>query len=208
MSPALRREAAATFGLVLLGTGACVARGMGAPLGDWGIGLAWGLAVYAMARAFSAQMNPAASLAIFLRGEQSAGAAAAYAAAQTAGALAASLALKLSLGARAGLLGATLPSAGLAPAFAAELMMTSLLLGVVLRAAPARAPLLAGLIVGLEAALGGPISGASMNPARSLAPALVSGATGGLWIYLTAPFLGAALAAAYLRGRPLTEARA
>jgi glycerol uptake facilitator-like aquaporin len=57
------------------------------------------------------------------------------------------------------------------------------------------AALAIGATVGLEALFAGPISGASMNPARSLAPALVSGSWSSLWVYLTAPFLGAALAA-------------
>jgi aquaporin Z len=51
-----------------------------------------------------------------------------------------------------------------------------------------------GAVIGLEAMFAGPICGASMNPARSLAPALVSGNLGSLWIYLTAPVLGALLA--------------
>jgi aquaporin Z len=74
--------------------------------------------------------------------------------------------------------------------------MTFLLVLVVLRAAPGSGPAAAGAMVGLEAIFGGPVSGASMNPARSLGPALVSGRFAGLWIYLLAPVLGALAAAA------------
>lgn len=208
MWPALRREAAATFGLVLLGTGACVYEAATGRLGNAGIGLAWGGAVYLMARLFGAQMNPAASLALALDGRQGAAESAARTAAQLAGAFAASAVLKALSGAHGGTLGSTLPAWGSGPAFLAECLMTALLLAAAI-AAPERAgPAVAGVIVGLEAALGGPISGASMNPARSLAPALMSGTTAGLWIYLTAPFLGAALAAAFLRRRQATAAQA
>jgi glycerol uptake facilitator-like aquaporin len=71
------------------------------------------------------------------------------------------------------------------------------------RAVGETAAIAIGATVGLDAMFGGPITGASMNPARSLGPALVSGELGSLWVYLTAPFLGAVLAALvyeYLRG--------
>lgn len=187
MWPALSREAAATFGLVLLGTGA-IALG-----GEHGfVALSFGLAVFAMAALFGAQMNPAASLALCVSGRQGWTQGAARAAAQCAGALAASLLLKTLLGPVP--LGVTRPAWGVLPAFAAETVMTFLLLRAAVTAPPAAVPVVAGLVVGVEALLGGPISGASMNPARSLAPALVSGTLDGLWIYLTAPFLGAAAA--------------
>jgi glycerol uptake facilitator-like aquaporin len=209
MWPALRSEFLATFGLVLLGTGACVLEGATRGLGAWGVGAAWGLAVLLMAKVHAAQMNPAASLALSLLGRQEWRVSALCAAAQCAGALAASLLLKVLAGPHGGDLGATLPHAGVPAAFAAEALMTFVLLAAALRAAPARAPYVAGAVVALEAAFGGAVSGASMNPARSLAPAIASGVHDGLWIYLAAPALGAAAAALLLRhpARALTEAR-
>jgi aquaporin NIP len=197
MWPALRSEFLATFGLVLLGTGS-IALG-------WGHGfvaLSFGVAVCLMAFLFGAQMNPAASLALCASGRQSWAEGARRAAAQCAGAVCASLLLKAAL--EPATLGATLPRGGTGPAFAAEALMTFLLLRAAFAAPPAAAPALAGLIVGVEALLGGPISGASMNPARSLGPALVSGQADGLWIYLSAPFLGALAA----MPRPVTAAAA
>lgn len=209
MWPALSREFLATFGLVLLGTGACVVESATGRLGAWGIGLAWGGAVFLMARLFAAQMNPAASLALSLMDRQGWRVSAALAAVQCAGALAASLLLKAVAGGHGGALGATLPHAGVPAAFAAETAMTGLLLFAALRAAPERAPAVAGLVVGLEAAFGGAISGASMNPARSLGPALASGVQDGLWIYLLAPSLGAAAAALALKSpSPLRQGSA
>ncbi len=195
MSRALRAEAAGTFGLVFLGTGACVVDAVtGGALGVVGIGAVFGLAVYAMAAVFGAQMNPAASLALCLSGRQPWRELAPRAGAQLLGAFAASLALKALFGAKGGSLGATLPHYGTWTAFAAEFAMTFLLLLAVLRAPAALGPVVAGVIVGLEATLGGPVSGASMNPARSLAPAVVSSTYSGLWIYLIAPLMGACAA--------------
>lgn len=202
MSRRLKAEAAGAFGLVFLGTGARVVDAVtGGALGVVGVGLVFGLAVYAMAAAFGAQMNPAASLALCLRGRQPWRDLLPLTGAQLAGALAASLALKLLFGARGGNLGSTLPHYGVGAAFAAEFVMTAILLFAVLRAPSAGGPVVAGVIVGLEAIFGGPVSGASMNPARSLAPALVSGTFTGLWLYVAAPLLGATAAAAADRAR-------
>lgn len=184
MWPALSREAAATFGLVFLGTGSIA---LGWEHGF--VSLAFGLAVFLMAALFGAQMNPAASFALSASGRQPWRETAARCAAQGAGAVAASLALKALLSPAS--LGTTLPRGGAGPAFAAEAVMTFLLLRAAF-ASPARAvPMVAGAVVAAEAFLGGPISGASMNPARSLGPAVVSGAWDGFWIYVAAPALGA-----------------
>lgn len=199
MWPALSRETAATFGLVLLGTGSIA---LGWEHGF--IALSFGLAVFLMAALFRAQMNPAATLALCVSGAQSWREGAALCAAQCLGAMGASLLLKAALGPVP--LGVTLPQAGVASAFAAEAMMTFLLLRAAFASRPAAVPVVAGLIVFAEAYLGGPISGASMNPARSLGPALVSGQLDGLWIYLAAPVLGALAAVAPVVSpeRPLT----
>ncbi|MBI5247445.1 MAG: aquaporin [Elusimicrobia bacterium] len=178
---------------MFLGTGACVVNAVsGGRLGVAGVGLIWGALVWLLATLSGAHMNPAVTVASGLPAREQAR----YALAQTFGALAASLALLLIFRGRAGDLGATTPAAGAAVSFFLEFMMTTALVLAVLRAPPKLVPAAAGLIVVLASIFGGPLTGASMNPARSLAPALVSGRLGGLWIYLSAPLLGAFAAAA------------
>jgi aquaporin NIP len=112
-------------------------------------------------------------------------------------------------------LGATLPSGSNAQSFVFELVMTAFLMFVILavatdtRAVGEAAAIAIGGTIGLDAMFGGPISGASMNPIRSLAPALVSGDLHALWIYLTAPLAGAALggiAYQFVRGESSSSA--
>jgi aquaporin Z len=117
---------------------------------------------------------------------------------QIAGALSASAVVALAFSTHP-TLGATAPSGTSAQSFGLEALMTWLLmLTVIVLAAGSRskgiAAVAVGLVVGLEAWLGGPISGASMNPARSIGPALWSGQVSGLWIYILAPVVGACLA--------------
>jgi len=112
-------EAAATFGLVFLGTGACVVDAVsGGKLGV--VGLVWGAAVWALAAFSGAHMNPAVTIAVRLPGRE----VGAYMLAQTIGALAASLVLLAIFRERAGGLGATVPAAGIAASFALEFAMT------------------------------------------------------------------------------------
>ena len=98
-------------------------------------------------------------------------------------------------------LGTTAPSVAAGSAFAYEAILTALLMFTIMavatdtRAVGAGAAIAIGGVIGLDALFGGPITGASMNPARSLAPALLSGNLADLWIYLTAPPLGAAAGA-------------
>jgi aquaporin Z len=92
-----------------------------------------------------------------------------------------------------GNLGVTVPSGSVAQAFVLETVMTFFLLLVALRSG---LPWVVGGVVALEAAMGGPVTGASMNPARSFGPALASGIWTAHWLYWLAPLLGAALAAA------------
>ncbi len=180
-------EASATFALVFIGTGACVVNAVsGGRLGVAGVGLVWGVAVWLLAAWSGAHMNPAVTLAFRLSPRESGG----HFAAQAVGALAASLALLVIFRERAGSLGMTSPAAGIAVSFLLEFAMTFVLVLAVLRLPGRFVPAAAGAIVGLEAIFAGPLTGASMNPVRSLAPAVVSGRLDGLWIYLLAPLLG------------------
>jgi glycerol uptake facilitator-like aquaporin len=123
----------------------------------------------------------------------------AYWAAQVLGGVAAALLLRASLGDVGGL-GATTPSGTASQAFVWELLLSALLMLVILavatdaRAVTQLAALAIGGTVALDALFGGPITGASMNPARSLAPAIAGGPTDALWVYLTAPIVGATVA--------------
>ena len=180
-------EGSATFALVFIGTGACVVdAASGGRLGVVGVGLVWGAAVWVLAAVSGAHMNPAVTLATRLPARVTG----LHFLAQTMGAFAASLALLAIFRERAGGLGTTVPATGAAASFLLEFAMTFVLVLAVLRLPARFVPAAAGVIVGLAAIFAGPLTGASMNPARSLAPALVSGHPGGLWIYLLAPLLG------------------
>ncbi len=119
-------------------------------------------------------------------------------AAQLIGALVAAALLRASLGNIADV-GATLPSGSQGQSFLWELIMSAFLMFVILavatdtRAVGEAAAIAIGGTILLDAMFGGPISGASMNPARSVAPALVSGNLHALWLYIVAPIIGASL---------------
>ncbi|MCB9169230.1 MAG: MIP family channel protein [Flavobacteriales bacterium] len=198
-------EGIGTFALVFCGTGAIVVdTWTGGALGVTGIALVFGLVVTAMIYAFGdvsgAHINPAVTLAFFLAGRSQGRRVVPYVLSQLAGAFAASLALR-ALFPDDATLGATLPAVDNTRAFALEVLLTFLLVLVILQVAHGSketgtmAGIAVGATVGLEALFAGPVTGASMNPARSLAPALVSGSLDGLWIYLTAPLVGAVTAA-------------
>jgi aquaporin Z len=200
----LAAELLGTFALVLAGTGAIVVDGVtGGAVTHVGVALTFGLVVMAMIQTFGdvsgAHMNPAVTLGFAVAGRLPFRLALPYVAAQCLGALGASAFLRLLFPGHA-TLGATVPSGSIAQAVALEVAMTWLLMLVILSvsAGSKERGLMAGIaigaVVGLEALFGGPISGASMNPARSLAPAIVSGRLDHLWIYLAAPTLGVLLA--------------
>ncbi len=171
----------------------------GGRLGHVGISLAFGLVVMAMIYAFAhvsgAHINPAVTLSLAARRRLSWAAVPGYWGAQVTGAIAAAIVLRSSLGDVASL-GATTPSGSDAQSFVWELLMTGTLLVVILavatdlRVSIGAAAVAIGGTIALASLVGGPISGASLNPARSIGPALVSGELGSLWIYLTAPLLG------------------
>jgi aquaporin NIP len=200
----LGAEALGTFALVFFGCGAIMVDADGGQLGHLGVSLAFGLVVIAMVFAFGhvsgAHINPAVTLALAARMRFPWRAVPAYWGAQVAGAIAAALVLRSSLGDIANL-GATTPSGSDAQSFAWEVLMTATLLVVILavatddRSVAGTAAVAIGGTIALASLVGGPISGASLNPARSLGPALVSGELGSLWIYLTAPVLGGVLGA-------------
>jgi aquaporin NIP len=210
-------EGFAAFALVVAGCGAIVtdARYDGA-LGTVGIALVFGLVIMAMVYATGhlsgAHINPAVTLAFTLTRHFAPRDAAAYIAAQLAGATAGALLLLAVWPDQPGQLGATVPSVGAGSALVYEAALTAFLMFVIMavatdtRAVGAGAAIAIGGTVGLDALFGGPITGASMNPARSFGPALAAAEWHDFWIYLVGPLVGAALGAlAYqlVRGKPL-----
>jgi aquaporin NIP len=186
----------------------------GGALGQVGIALTFGLVImamiYAVGHISGAHFNPAVSLAFALTRHFPWPRVGGYWAAQAAGALAAALLLRASLGDLANV-GATLPSGSDRQAFLWETILTIFLMFVIMavatdtRAVGEAAAIAIGGIVGLDALFGGPITGASMNPARSAGPAIAAVELSDLWIYLTAPLVGASLGALVyqlLRGEP------
>jgi aquaporin NIP len=202
----MRRYAAeliGTYGLVFAGTGAIVINEQTGALGHFGVAATFGLIVLAMIYAFGdlsgAHLNPAVTLGFVLAKRFPLKEAAPYIVAQLSGALLASLTLRFLFPENA-TLGATLPTGSGSQSFILELLLTYFLMLVILQVAHGSkevgvmAGIAIGAVVGLEALFAGPICGASMNPVRSIAPALVSGEMRALWIYIVAPLLGALLA--------------
>ena len=204
MRPRLCAEFFGTFALIFAGTGAVVVNQVhGGVIGHAGVALVWGLVVLALIYAFGdisgAHFNPAVTLGFCAAGRFPLREAAPYLAAQGAGAIAASALLKTLFPTNEHL-GATLPAGTAWQSWVLELVLTWFLMLVVLNVSTGpkekgiTAGIAVGAVIGLEAMFAGPVCGASMNPARSLGPALVSGHLESLWIYLTAPVLGALLA--------------
>jgi MIP family channel proteins len=203
MRKSLAAEAFGTFALVVAGTGAIVINDVsGGTITHIGIALTFGLIVLAMIYAIGdvsgAHLNPAVTLGFLAAGRFPAGKVLPYIVSQCAGALAASLLLRLLFPTHA-TLGATLPAGTALQSFVLEFVLTLLLMFVILSVSTGAkekgmmAGVAVGAVIALEALFAGPICGASMNPARSLAPALVSGNLQHLWVYLTAPLLGAVM---------------
>jgi MIP family channel proteins len=199
---ALVAEAIGTFALVFAGCGAIMVDAKTGQLGHVGVAITFGLVImamiYAVGHVSGAHLNPAVTLSFVLTRHFPRSRAAGYWSAQVAGALAAAALLRASLGDVADV-GATLPSGSEAQSFLWELVMTAFLMFVILavatdtRAVGEAAAIAIGATVGLDAMFGGPISGASLNPARSIGPAVVSGNLHSLWLYIAAPIVGAAI---------------
>jgi aquaporin Z len=195
-----------TFFLVLIGPGAMMINTIsGGTLGSVGVSLAFGFVVLAMIYATGhlsgAHINPAVTIAFWAVRKFPTGELLPYLVAQCAGATLAAEVLRFMLG-PVGHLGATLPTIPLSSAFIAEFLMSFALMFVIIavatddRVASGFAPIAVGLTVAFCALMGGPLTGASMNPARSLGPAVAGGGWNGHWLYWLAPITGM-LAAAY-----------
>jgi aquaporin Z len=197
-------ECFGTFALVFAGTGAIVVDATsGGQVTHVGVSLTFGLVVLAMIYAVGdvsgAHLNPAVTLGFVIAGRFPRRQAIPYVVAQTAGAFLASGLLRVCFPSESAL-GATVPTGSVFQSFIFEVVLTLVLMVVILSVATGgkERGLLAGVAIGsviaFEALFAGPVSGASMNPVRSLAPAVFSGNLTHLWIYLVASPLGAALA--------------
>ncbi len=199
-------EALGAFALVFAGCGAIVTNAhTGGALGAVGISLVFGLVILAgiaaLGHVSGAHFNPAVTLSFTLTRHLPGRDALAYLAGQLAGATLAALLLWAIWPSQPADLGATVPSIAAGRAVIVEAVMSGLLMLVILsvatdtRAVGAPAALAIGATIALDALFGGPLTGASMNPARSFAPALVSGQWRDFWVYLAGPLVGAPLGA-------------
>jgi aquaporin NIP len=208
-------EGLATFALVFAGCGAIVLDSeRGGSLGATGIAAAFGLVImvmiYATGHLSGAHINPAVTAAFSATRHFPLREAAAYVPSQLAGAVAGALLLRVVWHGTPAQLGATVPSVGSGSALVYEAVMSGFLMFVIMavatdsRAFGVAAAIAIGGTVALDSLFGGGVTGASMNPARSFGPALVSGQWRDFWIYVVGPVVGALVAAfAYevVRGR-------
>jgi aquaporin Z len=203
MRQRLAAEFLGTFALVFAGTGAIIINELTGAVTHVGIALTFGLVVlaliYALGDVSGAHFNPAVTIGFVLARRFAARDAIPYVIVQFLGACAASLCLR-AMFPENDRLGATIPRGHFGQSFVLEFLLTAFLMFVILNSTTGAKEkglvvgIVVGAVIGLEAMFAGPISGASMNPARSLGPALVSGHWQSLWIYLLAPVMGASLA--------------
>ncbi|MBV8082978.1 MAG: MIP family channel protein [Candidatus Eremiobacteraeota bacterium] len=208
MREALVAEFIGTFFLVFAGTGALAVDALTHTVTHVGVSLVFGLVVaalvYALGHVSGAHFNPAVTLGFWVARAFPGERVAWYVISQILGAIAASILIRLMFGSAASA-GVTLPASSVSTSFVLELAMTSLLVIVVMgsavhgRATKGFAGIAIGSAIALDAIFGGPISGASMNPARSLGPACIAGIWHDQWIYVVAPLAGALLAVAVYR---------
>lgn len=205
----LLAESFGTFCLVFAGTGAIIVNDVsGGVVSHVGVALTFGLVVLAMIHSVGdvsgAHLNPAVTLGFYVARRLPGSYVLPYVGSQLAGAFAASGLLRLLFPTHA-TLGATFPAGATAQSFVLELVLTAILMFVILSVSTGSkergitAGLVVGAVIALEALFAGPISGASMNPARSIAPAVVSADFSSLWLYVLAPMGGALVAVAGCR---------
>ena len=203
----LAAESLGTFILVFAGTGAIIINDIANAIGHVGIALTFGFVIVALIYSFAhvsgAHFNPAVTIAFWTMGEFHRKNVIPYISAQVFGAILASICLYFLLNenfnslSEVSYLGSTLPRGSESQAFGFEFILTFILMIVICssavhgKATKDFAGLAIGLTVGLESMFAGPITGASMNPARSIGPAIVSGNFEHLWIYILATCLGA-----------------
>ena len=213
LARALVAETIGTFALVFAGCGAIMVDEKTSALGHVGVAITFGLVImvmiYAVGHVSGAHFNPAVTFSFALARHFPRRHVPLYWGAQLGGALVAAAILRGSLGNIAHV-GATFPSGSDGQAFLWEAILSFFLMFVIMavatdtRAVGEAAAIAIGGTIGLDAMFGGPITGASMNPARSLGPGIVAGDLRAIWVYLFAPILGAgvaALAYAFIRGR-------
>jgi MIP family channel proteins len=197
-------EGIGAYALVVAGCGAIIANTVHpGSLGSVGVSLVFGLIIMAMIYAgghlSGAHYNPAVTIAFAVGRHFPLREAGTYIAAQAAGAVAGAGTLVAIWTDKPANLGATVPSVGVGSALVYEILLTAFLMFVITavatdtRAIGAAAAIAIGGTVGLDALFGGPVTGASMNPARSFGPALVSGTWTDFWIYIVGPVIGAVI---------------
>ena len=200
LSTALIAEFIGTFALIFIGAGAAA---LG--LGGLGVALAHGFVIVGFAYAYGhisgTLINPAVTFGLLIAGEIKAARAAGYVAVQLAGGIAGAYCLCAVLGGSESGLGATVlaENVTIGQGLVLEAILTFFLVNTVLNAAVSgKAGNLAGVAIGLTLVfcilMGGPLTGASLNPARTLGPALISGNFADLWLYFVGPIAGAAVA--------------
>jgi MIP family channel proteins len=200
---ALAAEFIGTFALVFAGCGAIMVDTTTHALGHVGVAISFGLVimvmVYAVGHISGAHFNPAVTTAFALTRHFAWSRVPFYWAAQLLGAIVAALALRATLGDVA-LLGTTVPAGSDLQSLAWEGVLSFFLMFVIMavatdtRAVGEAAAIAIGATVGLDAMFGGPVSGASMNPARSLGPAIVATHLDSQWVYIVGPIVGMAIA--------------
>ncbi len=189
-----------TYIMVFAGTGAIIVNDVYGSVSHLGIGLTFGLVVmaviYSIGSISGAHINPAVSIAFWVSKRFSGKEVLPYIVSQFLGAILASLTLSF-IFPQHELLGATLPAGSWEQSFVMEFILTFILMFVILlmsegsKEVGVMTGFAIGMVVAFEAIFAGPVSGASMNPARSLAPALISGHLTHLWLYIIATILGA-----------------